>query len=119
MRYGIILAMTDDESTVQDSAETPMAFRGFFADVFARLDAVPKRSVVKLLKGGVTVDLEEGEPVFVASDGARAKANFRGRWLAEHPVPLALAAGGRLTFVPTSGNRVKVRRSTFWERFFG
>ena len=111
--------MSDDESAVRDAAETPRAFRGFFADVFARLDAVPKRSVVKLLEGGVTVDLVGGEPCFSAPDGTRAQANFRGRWIAEHPVPLVLHAGDRLTFVPASGGRVKVRRSTVWERFFG
>ena len=111
--------MTGDESTARDSMETPMAFRGFFAEVFAGLDAVPKRTVMKLLRGGVSVDLVEGEPCFVAPDGSRAQANFRGRWLAEHPVPLALRAGDRLTFVPTTGNRVKVRKSTLRERFFG
>ena len=111
--------MTVDDSIVRESAEIPQAFRGFFAEVFARLDAVPKRSVLKLLKGGCLVDLVEGEPCFIAPDGSRAQANCRGRWLAEHPVPLALRAGDRLTFVPTTGNRVKVRRSTLWERFFG
>ena len=94
-------------------------FRAFFADVLAQLDARPKRCVLKLLAGGVTVDLAGGEPVFTASDGVAARARFRGRWLAEHPVPMALAAGDRLTFVPTTGNRVKVRRSTLGERIFG
>ena len=111
--------MAVEECTVDDSTGTPRAFREFFAEVFARLDAVPKRSVMKLLKGGVTVDLVDGEPCFVAPDGSRAQAKFRRRWLAEHSVPLALRAGDRLTFVPTAGNRVKVRRSTFWERLFG
>ena len=94
-------------------------FKAFFAEVFARLDAVPKRLVVKLLKGGCTVDISMGEPRFTAADGACAQAAFRGRWLAEHAVPLTLLAGDRLTFVPTTGNRVKVRRATVWERIFG
>ena len=94
-------------------------FRQFFAELFARLDAVPKRQVVKLLKGGCTLDLVQGEPKFIAADGSCAQAAFRRRYLAVHPVPLSLRAGDRLTLVPTTGNRVMVRRSTLWERLFG
>ena len=97
----------------------PGKFRSFFAEVFATLDARPRRAVVKLLEGGVTVDLVEGNPVFSDGRGESAAADFRRRWIAEHPVPMKLSRGDCLTFTPASGNRVKVRRSTLWERWFG
>ena len=41
----------------------------------------------------------------------RLQADFRGRWLPEHPVPLRFHGPKLhvLRFVPTTGNRVKVR----------
>ena len=77
------------------------------AAVFADLDANP-RPLVLPVQSSFTVDYEAGEPVFVA-DGERVRASFRGRWLPEHPVPLSLRPGAELKFLPTSGNRVKVR----------
>lgn len=67
-----------------------------FAEIFASLDENPRELTVP-----VTVDEEmvmEEIP------------DFRGRWIAEHPVPLTLRKGRNVfRFIPTTGNRVKVR----------
>ncbi len=86
--------------------------RAFFAEVFADLDARPRPLKVKLVLENIPapcrLDLVDGEPVFSAS-GDVAPASFRHRYLAEHPVPLNLLPGLKMRFIPTSGNRVKVR----------
>ncbi len=87
---------------------TPEEYRAFFAELFAALDATPCTMKVKVFGEGLTIDLVEGNPVFKTADGS-AKADFRLRWLAEHPVPLKLGKKSVFTFVPTTGNRVKVR----------
>ena len=97
----------------------PDEFKSFFAGVLAELDAWPRKAVVKMLAGGVAVDFSEGNPVFADGRGGSAAADFRRRWIAEHPVPLALSRGDCLTFTPTTANRVRVRRSTLMERIFG
>ena len=85
---------------------TPEEYRAFFAEVFAALDATPRTMKVKVFGEGLTVDLVDGDPVFKTVGGS-AKADFRLRWLAEHPVPLTL--GKKSVFTLTTGNRVKVR----------
>ena len=87
---------------------TPEEYRAFFAEVFAVLDATPRMMKVKVFGEGLTIDLVDGNPVFKTAGGS-AKADFRLRWLAEHPVPIALGKKSVFTFVPTTGNRVKVR----------
>ena len=87
---------------------TPEEYRAFFAEVFAALDATPRSMKVKVFAEGLTIDLVEGNPVFKTAGGS-AKADFRLRWLAEHPVPIMLGKKSVFTFVPTTGNRVKVK----------
>ena len=87
---------------------TPEEYRAFFAEVFAALDESPRMMKVKVFGEGLTIDLVDGNPVFKTADGF-AKADFRLRWLAEHPVPLVLRKKSVFTFVPTTGKRVKVR----------
>ena len=87
---------------------TPEEYRAFFAEVFAALDATPRKMKIKVFGEGLTIDLVDGNPVFKTTNGS-AKADFRLRWLAEHPVPIALGKKSVFTFVPTTGNRVKVR----------
>ena len=84
------------------------ALRDQFAEVFADLDAYPRPVTFPVYAGGFTLDLVDGEPRFTHG-GAAAQANFRGRWLAEHPVPLTLKRKAAFSLVPTTGNRVKVR----------
>ncbi len=88
---------------------TPAELKNQFAAVFAEMDANP-RPLKLTLTGveGFTIDLVDGEPVFLTAD-ERAEACFRRRWLAEHEVPLRLRSGMKLKLLPTSGNRVKVR----------
>ena len=92
-------------------------YRDFFAAVFAELDARPRATGVEFMPGGLSIDVDCGNPVFTLA-GRTLRADFRGRWLAEHPVPLGFSAGraARLYFTPTTGNRIKVsskRRSWF------
>ena len=81
--------------------------RGMFAEVMAEMDARP-RPLSMRAESAFEVGLERGEPVF-RSGGAEARARFRGRWIAEHPVPASVRPGDVLRFAPASGNRVKVR----------
>ena len=104
---------------------SPSALKGYFAEVFAELDAHPS-PVMLVLKAQndraarVSIAFQDGEPVFRIEGRKDVRADFRGRWLPEHPVPLYLPEYGRckLVLTPTSGNRVKVRLATFWERLF-
>lgn len=82
------------------------------AEIFASLDAMPRELRVEVDMGaarGYTVNLVDGNPVFEAPRQISAQPNFRGRWLAEHPIPLSLEGRMILRFLPTTGNRVKVR----------
>lgn len=104
---------------------SPAALKGYFAEVFADLDAAP-RQVMVLVKAyndrhaRVSIGFEDGEPVFRIEGRRNVRAQFRGRWLPEHPVPLTLPEYGyaRLVLTPTDGNRIKVRTATFLERLF-
>ena len=91
-----------------NSGRTPEEYRDFFAEVFAAMDAEPKARKARVFSEGLEIGLSEGEPVF-RTDAGSVRANFRRRWLAEHPVPVRPGRTAVFTFLPTSGNRVKVR----------
>jgi hypothetical protein len=103
-----------------DPADPSAAFLSrCFAEIFASLDERPRRLIVDVFienerGASAAVDLIDGNPAFVVGP-ACVRADFRRRWLAEHPVPLVLRPRGatRLVFLPTDGNRVKVRRAPF------
>lgn len=104
---------------------SPASLKGYFAQVFAELDAEPRQLMVVIdvhndRGSRVSVDLQDGDPVFCIEGRKPVRADFRGRWIAEHRVPLVFPEYGRtkLVFTPAGGNRVKVRRATFWERLF-
>lgn len=104
---------------------SPAALKGYFAEIFADLDADPRPLMVLVRAyndrhARVSIGFADGEPVFSIEGRRDVRAEFRGRWLPEHPVPLVLPeyGKGRLVLTPTDGNRVKVRRATFWERLF-
>ena len=104
---------------------SPAALKGYFAEVFAELDAHPAPVMVVLdvhndRAARVSIAFADGEPVFRIEGRKDVRADFRGRWLPEHPVPLDLPEYGRckLVLTPTDGNRVKVRLATIWERIF-
>lgn len=99
------------------SGATPEEYRDFFAAVFADLDANPRETGVRFKADDLVIDVVNGNPVFITPTGdaesipLRLQADFRGRWLPEHPVPLRFHGSKThvLRFVPTTGNRVKVR----------
>jgi len=100
--------------------------RKYMAEVFADLDANPRKLMLSIdacnNKGAaVSIYMKDGEPYFKVEGHAPAEADFRGRWIAEHPVPLALPGKGRMKLVlePVDANRVRVRRPTWKERVFG
>ena len=102
------------------SGRTPEEYRDFFAAVFADLDASPRKTGVRFKADDLTIDIVSGNPIFIVGKAAssvdaaslpRVVADFRGRWLPEHPVPLRFHGPKThvLRFIPTTGNRVKVR----------
>ena len=92
------------------------------ARLFESLDAFPRKVAVRFRaeKGGpqTRIGYEKGEPVFSAGGEKTVKARFRGRWIAEHPVPLTVGDGCSLVFVPSGPRRVRVRRPSLAERIF-
>ena len=92
------------------SGTTPEEYRDFFAAVFADLDGNPRETGVRFKADDLVIDIVNGNPVFRIGN-AECAADFRGRWLPEHPVPLRFYGPKLhvLRFVPTTGNRVKVR----------
>ena len=105
---------------------SPEELKGYFAEILASLDGHPRMLMLSVTTKNNTgtrfsVSMREGEPVFFTNDGRRVKASFRGRWIALHPSPLEFSFYGttRLVFEPAQGgNRVKVRKPTFFERLF-
>ena len=107
------------------SGRTPEEYRDFFAEIFADLDGNPRETGVRFKADDLTIDIVNGNPIFIVGSGTdsaaatgdaesfplRLQADFRGRWLPEHPVPLRFHGPKThvLRFVPTTGNRVKVR----------
>ena len=93
------------------SGRTPEDYRRLFAEVLSELDAHPRRTGVKVWGAGLTVDFEDGNPVFKMAGEKSVKGDFRRRWLPEHSVPLVFRTNGPtvIRLVPTTGNRVKFR----------
>ena len=97
---------------------SPRELMGYFAELFREMDARPREMLVTVWtkndRGArFTIDLEAGEPVFRREGMNAAHAAFRGRYLAEHPVPytLPLHRAARFILRPASGNRVRVSLS--------
>ena len=88
---------------------TPGELRDQFAALFADLLENPREVKVPVYAPGFTLDLVEGEIVFRLEGHRAAKGTFGRRWLAEHPVPLRLGRKTVFKFIPTTGERVKVR----------
>ena len=94
----------------------------YAAELFASLDERPRSLYVRFdVRGAsaaeVSIDMQDGEPVFRIGGQRPAKCVLARRWLAEHPVPLVLRGGcAALVMEPTGGNRVRVRLPTLLER---
>ncbi len=102
----------------------PAELKAYMAQVFASLDEKPRKIFLEIDAKGekeadVSIDLVDGEPVFSVEGHRSVRGSYRGRWLAEHPVPLVLRKGRtRLVLEPTTGNRVRVRLPSLFERLF-
>ncbi len=95
--------------------------RDCFAAVFASLDERPRRLLVEVYveneQGAeALMSFVDGNPVFIVEGRGLCAADFRRRWIAEHPVPLVFRRKGptRLILVPVDANRVKVRPARWW-----
>lgn len=96
---------------------SPDFLRDCFAAVFASLDERPRRLLVDVYAENeagaeVLMSFVDGNPVFIIEGRGLSAADFRRRWIAEHPVPLVFRTEGptRLVMTPVDANRVKVRR---------
>ena len=103
---------------------SPHELKGYFAEVFASLDAFPRTLFATIYTANdrdaaVSINMESGEPVFRIEGQPPTRADFRGRWLALHPSPFIFPpSGARLVLSSTTGNRVIVRPPTLLERLF-
>ena len=83
------------------------------AEIAKRLDERPERMRIvfdgrNVRKRAISLDVETDHALRVTVEGHRAsRVNLRGRWIPDHPVPLAL--GRRVLFVePVDANRFRV-----------
>ncbi|MBQ6139664.1 MAG: hypothetical protein IJI54_00125 [Kiritimatiellae bacterium] len=111
--------------TIDRDDPSPVELKGYMAVLFASLDERPRPLLVKMdvrndRRARVSIDLKDGEPVFCIEGQRPARADFRGRYIAEHKVPLVLPRFGtcRLVMEPVDDNRVKVRKATILDRLF-
>ena len=95
---------------------SPEFVRNCFAEVFASLDERPRRLKVEVfaeneLGAEVLMSFVDGNPVFIVEGRGICAADFRRRWIAEHPVPLSFKGKGptKLEMTPVDANRVRVR----------
>ena len=109
---------------IEKDNPSPKKLMGYFAEVFAAMDERPRPLQVTIRaenEEGVDfeLDLKKGEVILSARGKIAAHNTFRGRYLAEHPVPLTLSCVRPTCFIfePTTGNRVKVRlaRRGLWK----
>jgi len=107
------------EIYLKGAGHPALFFKDSFAQVFVELDARPRMLLVAVhaprdVPRSCSIAVEAGEAVFKVEGGRPERSSFRGRYLAEHPSPLRIPAGGvlRLWFVPATANRVKVRRAS-------
>jgi len=103
---------------------SPEFLRDCFAAVFASLDERPRRLLVDVYAeyesgAEALMSFVDGNPVFVVEGRGVCAADFRRRWIAEHPVPLVFRRKGptRLLMLPADANRVRVRLRWRWPSF--
>ena len=116
-----------ERCTIRIDRDDPTAaeLRGCFSRVFREQDASPRPVLLTVSTRNsrgelVAVDVKNGNPVFLIQGRDSSAADFRGRWLADHELPLVLNPPGltRLVVSPTDGNRLRFRRAKWWERWF-
>ena len=91
----------------------PSDIAGYLAEIAKRLDERPERMRIvfdgrNVRKRVISLDVETDHALRVTVEGHRARrVDLRGRWIPDHPVPLAL--GRRVLFVePVDANRFRV-----------
>ena len=91
----------------------PADIAGYLAEVARSLDASPRRLRVvfdgrNAANRAISLDLESDRRLRVSVDGHRPRAlDLRGRWIADHPVPLDLRRAV-LYVKPVDANRFRV-----------
>jgi len=89
--------------------DDPAALAGYLAEVARHLDEKPERLRMRLhAPAGMTLDLNAAGALVLSCPGRPAAVcDLRRRWIADHPVPLALPA---VVYVqPVGANRFRVR----------
>lgn len=93
----------------------PEAIGGYLAEIAQRLDARPERMRIvfdgrNARNRAIALDVETDRALRVSVDGHRPKrVDLRARWIADHPVPLALRRAV-LYVEPVDANRFRVMR---------
>lgn len=94
-------------------APRPEDVAGYLAEIARRLDERPERMRIVFDGGGprdraVSLDVTPDRALRVAVDGHRPRrVDLRGRWIADHPVPLSLKKAV-LYVEPVDANRFRV-----------
>ena len=110
-RWGLPVSVAVDPDDPQ-----PADICGYFAEIARRLDARPERMRVafdgRTREGrALALDLDPDGALRVSVDGRRPRrVDLRGRWIADHPVPLSLKRA-RLYIEPVDANRFRVMSS--------
>ncbi len=99
---------------------TPEAICGYLAEIARRLDERPER--MRIVFDGrtsgrraIALDVESDRALRISVAGHRPKrVDLRGRWIADHPVPLSLARAV-LYVEPVDANRFRVMRGIPFE----
>jgi len=99
--------------TVDPDDPRPEAIGGYLAEIARRLDERPERMRVAFdgrnaENRAVALDLDADGALRVSVEGRRPKRiDLRGRWIADHPVPLTLRR--RVLYIdPVDANRFRV-----------
>ncbi len=99
---------------------TPAAICGYLVEIARRLDARPER--MRIVFDGrntpgraIGLELEPDRALRVSVEGHRPKrVDLRGRWIADHPVPLSLTRTV-LYVEPVDANRFRMMRTIPFE----
>lgn len=99
--------------TVDPEDPRPEAICGYLAEIVRRLDERPERMRIvfdgrNARNRAISLDVGSDRTLLVAVEGCRSKRlDLRARWIADHPVPLALRRAV-LYVEPVDANRFRV-----------
>ena len=84
----------------------------FFEELFAILGERPRETAldVELPRDGeYQLRIDGGRLVFLGPSGDEAVLDLKGRYLAEHPLPVVFSRKTSFTIAPAAGGRFKVK----------